>query len=494
MTVVHTPQSRCRAGIARCDITPPVGIYHRMWGAALHDRARGIHRPLTATALWLAQCSAEAPREAASVESQSETTMLVLSLDHCLLDRDEIDLIRAGVRQTTGLPPEQMQVCMTHTHAAGLMQRSRSNLPGGELIGPYLDELAARCGQIAKQAADTAQLATIVYGTGRCDLARHRDFRDPDSGHFVCGFNPDGPADDTLLVARASSDRDDRPLATIINYACHPTTLAWQNTLISPDYVGALRETVERHTRGAKCLFLQGASGDLGPRDGYVGDSFVADRNGRQVGYAALAALASIPPPATQLVYSGPVVSGAVIGTWQHQPLDAAALSALTRWQDSPVDVNLPYRPDLPTQDDTRRDLAEAQANEAAARQSGDEARLRDCRARCEQLTRQLARLAALPAGNAFPYRANLLRLGDAVWLFLPGELYHVFQTTLRNRFPRTPLVVATIANDWQPGYIPASDSYGKGIYQDRVAAVAAGSLEKLIEAVTNAVAALLRP
>ena len=53
MRCVETPQSRCRAAAARCDITPPVGIYHRMWGAALHDRATGVHRPLEATLLWL---------------------------------------------------------------------------------------------------------------------------------------------------------------------------------------------------------------------------------------------------------------------------------------------------------------------------------------------------------------------------------------------------------------------------------------------------------
>ena len=50
VTVLNTPQSRCRAAVARCEITPPIGIYHRMWGAALHDRATGVHRPLEATA------------------------------------------------------------------------------------------------------------------------------------------------------------------------------------------------------------------------------------------------------------------------------------------------------------------------------------------------------------------------------------------------------------------------------------------------------------
>ena len=54
MTVyLDSPQSSCRLGIARGDITPPVGIYHRMWGAATHDVSVGVHRPLEAHVLVL---------------------------------------------------------------------------------------------------------------------------------------------------------------------------------------------------------------------------------------------------------------------------------------------------------------------------------------------------------------------------------------------------------------------------------------------------------
>ncbi len=47
------PQSRVLAAMGQVDITPPVGIYHRMWGAALHDQSEGVHRPLMAILMIL---------------------------------------------------------------------------------------------------------------------------------------------------------------------------------------------------------------------------------------------------------------------------------------------------------------------------------------------------------------------------------------------------------------------------------------------------------
>ena len=74
---VSTPQSHCQWGGARGDITPPEGIYHRMWGAATHDRAAGIHRPLTATVMVFDDKSQTGDRHA------------WVALDHCLLGVEE---------------------------------------------------------------------------------------------------------------------------------------------------------------------------------------------------------------------------------------------------------------------------------------------------------------------------------------------------------------------------------------------------------------------
>lgn len=477
MNRVETPQTRCRAGIARCDITPPVGIYHRMWGAALHDRATGVHRPLTATALWL-----EA-REAGSAH-------VVVGIDQCILDAADLNHIRSAVEQATGVCAADVHVSLSHTHGSGLMSRQRSELPGGDLIGPYLDEMIAKVSQLACEAKSRAGDATVSYGVGRCALAANRDLFDAERGLAVCGFNPAGRADDTVLVGRISAD-DGRLLATLVNYACHPTTLAWENTLISPDWVGAMRETVEAAVGGV-CLFLQGASGDLGPREGFVGDVAVADRNGRQLGYAVLAALEALPSAGTEYAYAGPVVSGAVIGTWMHQPLSTSALEASSLWRWTSLVVELPYRHDLSTLEETTQSRDRWLREEEDARRSGDALRVRDCRAHVEQMTRKIGRLAALKPGSVFPLTVTIGQLGGAIWVFVPGELYQIFQTTLRARLAPRPVFVVTLTNDWQPGYIPPADVYGYGIYQEIVAAVAPGGLETLIEAIVRAGRALI--
>ncbi|MFP6612964.1 MAG: hypothetical protein VB835_11690, partial [Pirellulales bacterium] len=63
MHTVETLQSHVQFGIAVGDITPPVGIYCRMWGAARHDVATGVHRPLRATALALAPVDTKSCRD-----------------------------------------------------------------------------------------------------------------------------------------------------------------------------------------------------------------------------------------------------------------------------------------------------------------------------------------------------------------------------------------------------------------------------------------------
>jgi hypothetical protein len=488
ITTVPTPTSRCRFGFARADITPPVGMYHRMWGAATHDRSTGVHRPLEASAM------AFAPREG-DLKSQisdfkSGSPFVVLTLDHCLLWTPDVAAIRDAITKAHGLAATDLVLTFSHTHAAGLMDPSRRELPGGDLIGPYLQKMSATLVEITGRALAAMKPATISYATGRSALAEHRDAWDEASKQFVCGLNPEGNGDQTLLVARFTDD-DGRLIATAVNYACHPTTLAWENTLISPDYPGAMREAMERAT-GAPCVFLQGASGDLGPRHGYVGETAIADKNGRELAYSALAAMESLGPPSTDFHYTGPVISGATLGAWEYRSLSADRVRSAESFAVRRVTIPLDYIPNRPTLERLEADRKKWQADEAAARAANDAAKTRDARAMVERLTRSLTRWQSVPDGPTFPYQVNLLRMGDAVWITAEGEPYNVLQTELRRRFPKLTIVVMVLGDGWRCSYLPTKETYGKGIYQEQIALLAPGSLERMIEATAKAIGELV--
>lgn len=472
MLVDRNPQSECEFAIAVADITPPVGLYHRMWGAATHDRSEGIHRPLRATVAILS-----------GAQTPPEEQLVIVALDHCLLGAEEMQLLRTAVASGTGVSSEQMQVIFSHSHAAGLMSLDRVELPGGDGIPAYLDRMVSIVVEMIQQLRTRLQPATIVYGTGYCDVARFRDLWDSARQEYVCGFNPQGPSDSTLVVGRVT-DSTGAILATIVNYACHPTTLAWDNRLVSPDFPGAMRELVEAVT-SAPCLFIQGASGDLGPREGFVGDTAVADRHGRKLGYSALSVLEGLDPPLTEYAYQKAVVSGATIGTWAHVAVNEETRADQRHFARKRQVLELAYRPGIPTLDVVNQQREQLLREEQDAVALGDHERARDRRARVERLTRMRTRLGQLPRSEQYPFEIMAWRIGAALWVFVPGEHYQLLQRQVRAAVSG-PVIVATMANGWGPSYLPTRESYDTGIYQETIAVLAPGALEQVSDAVAR--------
>jgi len=57
-------------------------------------------------------------------------------------------------------------------------------------------------------------------------------------------------------------DAEGRPIAVVVNFAAHPTSIPADNLELSADYPGALKAVVEAELGGV-ALFMQGAAGDL---------------------------------------------------------------------------------------------------------------------------------------------------------------------------------------------------------------------------------------
>ncbi|MGB8852728.1 MAG: alkaline ceramidase [Pirellulales bacterium] len=443
--------------MARVDITPPVGIYCRNWGAAKHDVARGIHRPLSLTALAIAGSPGEVP-----------LVLLDADLGWWASAAHEREF-RRGILDALELPAERLLFAVTHTHAAPPLSRPEPHWAGGDLLAAYHATIQQAAIRVAREAIGRLELATLEWHVGSCRLAANRDLPErlvasqaaSASPRVVCGYNPDGPADHTLLVGRITA-AGGRPLATLVNYACHPTTLAWENDLVSPDYVGAMRETIEAATAGAPAVFLQGASGELAPRHQYVGDPAVADAHGRELGHAVIATLQAMEPPGERLVFDRVVESGAPLAVWRREQRVAEPGATALAARRTVVDLPLKQWP-------TAAELV----TEIAACSD---------RALAERLRRRLRIREALGDGATYPFEIWGWRAGEAVVLGTMAEAYSRIQRRLRSAFPDWAVVWLNLVNGGV-GYLPPADLYDIDVYPAWQTPFDRGSLELVEEA-----------
>lgn len=444
-----------RVGIARADITPPEGMYARTWGSSKHDIAEGVHKPLYATCLAFQAEGAERP-------------VYLLSLDlMSFMSKADEDGLRQPLIDEFGLKPDEFLMTLAHTHGAPFTDLCHSDAPGGQHIQPFRDKIGAACRQVITEARDALAPAILSWVNGVCRLAYNRELPIDDSGTLICGLNPDGTADDTLLVGRVTGT-DGTPIATVVNYACHPTSVGGANKLISPDYIGALREIVEDTVGGGICLFLNGASGELTPRRSFEDDVEAADQNGREVAYAVLQALEGLAPPGQMMAFSHKEDSGADLGRWHYQPNPpGTAFASLC----DTVELDM-----LPL-----KSIEEIKAELAVTPKGFMK----------ERLERQLAKREKVGDGPTFDMPIYVWRLGSSVFVGAPIELYSAFQIELRARFPDLSVVVMNICNGGL-SYLPTRAAYDTDVYPVRIAMFAAGGMEKALDKATAMIRGLL--
>ncbi len=441
-------------GVAQVDITPPVEIYSRNWGAAKYDVAEGIHRPLLLTCITFQS-------------SQNEKPLVLIGADLGGWNNCEEELIlRSELLKELAIGAPQLMLCYSHTHAGPSLNRENSRKPGGEYIDSYLTKFKESAIRAARDALFSASPAVLTWHYGICKLATNRDLPDLETDRFVVGFNPDKKADDTLLVGRIT-DEQNRIIGTIVNYACHPTTLAWDNRLISPDYIGSMRELVESSTK-APCLFLQGASGELAPAEQYAGDIEIAEKNGRQLGYSVLATLESMLKPKMELSFNKVVESGASLAVWNQSSYEPSA-----KISSEMADVPFKLKP-LPS-------LLEI------------EQQYRDCNDRVmkERLLRKRGIRKAVGDGEVAQMPVWVWQLGDSFLVGQPNEAYSEFQEHLRRQFSPKAVAVMNLVNGGI-GYLPPLELYSKDIYPEWQTPFAAGSLEILIKSAIQVVKELV--
>lgn len=447
----HQPSFSGLIGVSKTDITPPAGIYSRNWGAAKNSVYTGIHQSLELTCLSFQSVT-------------TDTKLILIGADlGWWRNADDEKNLRLQLLEALGLDESQLMFCLSHTHAGPTICSDYRNEPGGDLILPYLEHVLQQAIIASKNAMARAQPATLDWRYGKCTLATNRDLAQREKNRLILGYNPGQPADDTLLVGRVSNEQG-KIIGTIVNYACHPTTLAWDNQLLSPDYVGTMRAVVEKYTT-APCLFLQGASGELAPAEQYSGDVGLAEKHGRQLGFSVISTLESMLPVNTGLVHSRVVESGAALAIWERfRQTPATEISA------DLIRVRLPLKalPSLAEIEDELRSCTDAVQKERLLRKYN----------------------VRKAAGDESHSSTGLWiwRLGSSFLAGQPNEAYSEFQLSVRQEFPSFAIAVMNIVNG-HLGYLPPSKWYDSDIYSVWQTPFEAGSLEALTNETIKAIA-----
>jgi hypothetical protein len=252
------------AGAASVSIAPRAddlreGVYLGGFGSYRQRRATGVHDEPYCRALAL---------------SDGSTSCALAVLDLVGASGPLLGAIRQDASRLTGLPPASILLACTHSHASPDMQ----GLWGGTGAA-YQTHVAHRAASAIWQAHQA--LAPVIVTATTTSL-----------GGVVRNRRGWPETDETLTSLRFTSEQA-APIATLVNYACHPTASGASNTEVSRDWCGVTVDAVERELGGV-AIYVNGAIGDVNPaaNGGFDGVQSLGDA----VAGAALWSLSSAEP------------------------------------------------------------------------------------------------------------------------------------------------------------------------------------------------------
>jgi len=247
-----------RAGAAEVDITPPIGT--AMVGALVPRPSQGQDDPLFAKAL---------------VVQSGATRMAIVALDLATLPRRWGDACVQAAAARTGIPPDHIVWCATHTHT-GPIAEPEVYLDG---IDPadlnWLEKLPGQFAEAVARADADRQPVTLSRSRAFClDVASSRRIRFK-NGLDLNTWNLHAADTDTQSLGFASHPDPEinalcfdspagKPLALLWSFACHTNANFGPN--FSADYPAIVTDRLRRQFGSdLVALFLPGACGDVNP-------------------------------------------------------------------------------------------------------------------------------------------------------------------------------------------------------------------------------------
>ena len=432
-----------KVGFARLDITPRSGIF--VTGYYQDRYAEGVLDPLEVNAIAL-ECGND--------------RAVMLSLDACNINRDTDAFLRPFIADANGLPLEAVYMSCTHTHTGPRILVNS----GDPLIEENLQILRGKLIDAAKYALADLKPATLGWAIGNApNVAFVRRYRMKDgSVRTNPGVNnpdivaPIGEVDERVTVLRFDREGADTILFT--NFGNHPDVVG--GSKLSCDWPGFLRRTVEKVLDDVKCVFFNGAQGDINhvnvhPTGGYLNDTF-NDFDDVSRGYL-------------HARYIGRVVAGGVVQAFDKvQYVETDSLRFLQR----------PIR--VPSNKCDPSELPEAhRINNLHL--AGRDSELPYEGMMLTTVLAEAARKVKMENGpDFFDMELTGLALGNIALIGIPGEPFMGIGKALKET-DGWDLVIPTCLTNGSEGYFPMMDAYAEGGYEAGSSKFKAGVAELII-------------
>ena len=438
ITVAASPPA---AGVARLDVTPPVG--YRMSGY-FHERlATGTHDPLFVRAVVL---------------RQGDVRAAWVFCDVIGVPLEVATRARQLAAQRTGIPPANILVAATHSHTGplyfGAMRNHfhRQAIAGGSADAAesvdYADLLVERIADAVEQADKAARPVRIEKLSLQQDkLSFNRRFHMKDG---TVRFNPGkrnpnivrvaGPIDPEVgfLLFRDAADRT--PIASLTVFALHLDTVG--GTEYAADYPYYLGLGLKRRLGDELVsVFGLGTCGDLNHIDVSNGERQKGGEETKRIGTALADGIVAELPRLTELAEPALAVRSRTVEV-PVQQFDAEATAAARE--------NLDRLGELPFMDRVRAYKTVALAERG---------------------------------GKTIGLETQVFRLSDEVAVVgLPGEVFVDLGLAIKRASPFRQTWVVELAGD-APGYIPTEKAFAEGSYETVNSRIAPGGGERLVEA-----------
>lgn len=434
-----------KVGFGRSNINPPMGI--EIGGYYKLRLADGVLDDLEINAIAL---------------NDGKKTILMVTVDHCGLKREIMELFKAQITEKTGVPKEAIYIHATHSHTAPKILSDE--LTKDELIIAYREFVKLKIADTCMFAIADLKPAKMGFGIAKAEnIAFIRRFRMKDgSVKTNPGVNnpdivePIGRIDERVSVLRFTREDGDIVLG---NFADHPDTVGGNK--ISGDWPTLFRHTLEKTIDNTKAILFNGAQGDVNhvnvhPKGGDFNDMF-NDFDGCSRGYG-------------HARHMGRVVAGAVLQIYDKvEYVDVESIDYLQREYEIPSNKAKPE--DLPLAH-KYNDLHLAGRDEEIPYEG----------MMLTTVVAEAARMVRLEnAPDAFPLLFSAVKIGPVAFFGIPGEPFNVVGREVKKAEGYS-MVIPTCLTNGSEGYYPAMDAYVEGGYEARSSSFKAGVAERIIE------------